>query len=223
MNDKPTWFAPTDEPNAERWHGDLLGYDPSVRSPGVALFRHGCLHAVARIRIDEEIHTLPDAHRWLRVGEEIFAWWADNRDGHDHTIRTVVYELPQVYSESEGKSKGNPNELLGLVGTGQSLAVLVTAFNVQRGVRPPELLSPTPAQWTGQCPKTIKRAGKSVYPKDPRESPRGQRIWSHLESAEQLIVVASKALQHDAFDSMGLGLHALHRYEQRRVFPGATR
>lgn len=221
-NDKPTWFGPSDAPNSDRWHGDLLALDPSVRSPGVALYRHGCLHAVGRIRIDEEIHALPPAQRWLRVAEEIFAWWLDNRDGHAYTIRTLVYELPQIYSESEGKSKGNPNELLGLVGVSQSLAVLITAYNVQHGVRPPELLSPTPAEWTGQCPKTIKRGGKSVLPKDPREAPRGQRIWSRLEAAEQAVVVTCKAFQHDAFDGMGLGLFALRRYDQRRVFPGAV-
>jgi hypothetical protein len=222
VNDKPTWFAPTDEPNSERWHGDLLALDPSVRSPGVSLFRHGCLFAVGRIRIDEEIHALPAAQRWLRVANEITAWWLEHRDGHDHLIRTLIYELPQIYSESEGKSKGNPNQLLGLVGTGQSLATLMTAYNIHRGARPPELLSPTPAEWTGQLPKTIKCAGKNVLPKDPRESPRGQRIWSRLEEVEREIVLASKALQHDAFDGMGLGLSALRRYDQRRVFPGAV-
>lgn len=213
-NDKPTWFGPTEQPAAERWHGDLLALDPSVRSPGIALYRHGCLYATARVKMDEAWAELPAGQRWLRIANELAAWWLDNRDGNGHMVRTVVYELPQIYSESEGKSKGDPNKLLGLAGTGQSLAVLLTAFNIQNGARPPELLSPTPAEWTGQLPKKTKG--------DPRESPRGARIWSRLEEAERKIVLQSKALQHDAFDGIGLGLFALKRYDRARVFPGAV-
>lgn len=204
-----------EDPAAERWHGDLLALDPGVRSPGVALFRHGCLLAVDRIKLDPEWASMEPAARWLRIGNEITAWWLDNRDG-DHYVRTFVYELPQIYSEKRGKSKGDPNKLLGLLGVGQSVATIITAFNISHGARPPELLSPQPAEWTGQLPKTV---GKKT-PKDPRESPRGARIWSRLEPAEQLI--AGATLQHDAFDGIGLGLHALKRYGRSRIFPGAV-
>lgn len=217
------WDGRADDPCADRWHGDLLSLDPSVKSPGAALYRHGCLHAITRLKInDEEIAALPDGQRWLRVASELFAWWIDERAGHEHMVRTFVYEMPQIYSESQGKSKGDPNQLLGLVGTGQSLAVLLHAFNVARGVRPPELLTPTPAEWTGQLPKTVKKGGKNVYPKDPRESPRGSRIWSRWQPGEQAIVIQSKALLHDAFDGGGLGLYGLGRYKHTRVFPGAV-
>lgn len=208
-----TWFGPTENPEADRWHGDLLTCDPSVRSPGVALFRHGKLIACDRVKIPEELHELPEGRRWMRVANEISSWWQEQLDGHDHLVRTFVYELPQIYSETQGKSKGDPNQLLGLVGVGQSLAVMLTMYNMSTGARPPMLLTPKPSEWTGQLPKTVK--GK--YPKDPRESPRGARIWARLQAGEREVTV----LQHDAFDSIGLGLFALGRYERERVFPGA--
>jgi hypothetical protein len=216
MTAPSTWFGPTDLPESPRHHGDLLALDPSVNSPGVVLFRHGVLIAAAKVKIDEAFAELGRAARCMRVADEVIVWWAE-QEGVG-TVRTVIYEWPQIYSEAENKSKGNPNELLGLVGVGQSLATALTVYNIQHGARPPEVLSPTPAEWTGQVPKTIKIGGKNRIPKDPWTSPRGMRIKGKLQPGELKSVPA----QHDAIDSVGLGLWALGRYDRVRVFPGAT-
>lgn len=190
-----------------RWHGDVLAIDPSVTSPGASLFRHGVLFACDRVRIPKTVAALPAGQRWLRVAQEIGAWWDDVRENAGY-IRTVVFECPQIYTRE--KSKGDPNKLIGLAGVGQSVAVLITAGNIAQRVRPPEILTPLPAEWTGQLPKFTKG--------DVWKSPRAQRIASRLQPAERALVPA----QHDAIDSLGLGLWALGRYERARVFPGAT-
>lgn len=185
-----------------------------MRSPGVSLFRHGVLVACDRVKVPEELHELPAGERWLRVANEITIWWQEQHVG-GNVVRTVIYELPQVYTRE--KSKGDPNKLIGLAGVGQSLATMLTMWNTQNGHRPPELLTPKPDEWTGQLPKTVKVNGVAKIPKNPWESPRGQRIESRLEAGERKITPA----QHDAIDSLGLGLWALGRYERVRVFPGA--
>lgn len=213
-----TKFAdPTEMPSAERWHGDLIAVDPSVVSPGVALYRFGKLIASARVGISKAIADLPLGQRYQRVGIEIASWWQEQLDGHDHVVRTVVYEHPRWLSEAAGKSKGNPNDLAGLVGVGQSFAVFMACHNAHNGQRPPELVTPLPDEWTGQLPKTVKIGSKVVKPKDPWMSPRGERIKSRLESGEAAIAHP----QHDEIDAIGIGLWALGRYDRIRVFPGA--
>lgn len=224
---------PTERPNADRWHGDLLAMDPGVRSPGLALFRHGVLVGTTRLRIPEEYHSLPDGERWLRIADLAADWWQQQQQGVKRTVRTVIYERPQWYSETKGKSKGDPNKLAGVLGVGQSLAVIFAMHNSHEGNRPPEIITPTPAEWTRQVPKTD-RNGK--LPKDPRKSPRHAHVWSCLERGEQELClirdesaitnVLMRDVNNDAFDGMGLGLFALGRYvpgATGRVFAGATR
>lgn len=195
---------------SDRHHGDLLAIDPSVRSVGVALFRHGVLVASGHLRMPAEWMELPPAARCLRVAQEILAWYGEQEGAS--TIRTVVFEWPQIYIDA--KSKGDQNGLLGLVGVGQSVAALVTMRNIMLDVRPPELVSPTPAEWTGQLPKTV--GGKK--PKSAFDTPRGSRIRTNLQRGELAVVDD----QHDAIDGLGLGLFALNRYTHKRVFSGAV-
>lgn len=190
----------------DRWTGDLLSVDPGLRSPGAALFRHGVLIACDRIKIDDELHALDSGTRYLRVAQEIIAWYADVIEAQGAcALRTVIFEHPQWYTRD--KSKGDPNKLAGCLGVGQSVAVLAFERCVAAELRGPEILSPLPAEWTGQIPKD---------PKKPWTSPRGERVSSRLVEAERKLVPA----QHDAIDGLGLGLWALGRYERRRVFPG---
>jgi hypothetical protein len=201
------------EAQAARWHGDLVAIDPSLNSPGIAIFRHGVLHAAGRVRPDPAYAELKeDGDRWMRVADDLASWWFNRREGGKHYVRTVVYEKPQIYSESRGKSKGDPNKLIGLAAIGQSLAAILYAFNQRDDVRPPELLTPEPARWTGQLPKDTK-AGRYW------KSPRGIRIKQFLEPGEWLVVPD----QHDAGDAIGLGGWGLGRYVHHRVFSGAVR
>lgn len=229
-----SYFDPKTE-HSDRWHGDLLAMDGGVRSPGLALFRHGVLVSATRLRIPEELHTLPEGERWLRIADLGVEWWQAQQQGVKRTVRTVIYERPQWYSETRGKTKGDPNKLAGILGVGQSLAVMFAMHNSHEGTRPPEILSPTPAEWTGQIPKTDRN---DKLPKDPRKSPRHSLVWSCLEPGEKAVClvrdgmhggitdVLLKDVNNDAFDGMGLGLFALGRYKPGvtgRVFAGATR
>lgn len=208
MSRDPKWFETAIQPEDHRWHGDLLALDPGVTSPGVALFRHGVLIAAGRVKLPPDFANLSKGDRWLRIGHEIVQWWDKFRTDQLHVIRTVVYECPQIYVRE--KSKGDPNQLIGLAGVGQSLAVMLYMLNLQHAQRPPELLTPLPAEWTGQLPKMTKG--------DPWKSPRGARVAGRLQSGERAEVPS----QHDAIDAVGLGLWALGRYSNRRIFPGAT-
>lgn len=213
-------------------HGDLLALDPGVRSPGLALFRHGVLTATTRLKIPEELHALPNGVRWLRIALLAREWWVEQQLGIKRTVRTFVYEHPQWYSEREKKTKGDPNKLAHVLGVGQSLAVLIAMQNIHEGTRPPEILNPTPHEWTGNVPKTVN--GK--LPKDPRKSPRHGRLWGLLTPGERAICLARneageltntllREVNNDAFDGIGIGLFALKRYSLNggRVFAGATR
>ncbi len=212
------WSDPTDRPNAERWHGDLIALDPSVNSPGAALFRHGILVAAERVRIPSGVSALPRGERYLRVAMHIAAWWRDSLEGHSHVVRTVVYEHPQIYSEIKGKSKGDPNKLLGLVGVAQSFVTLMVSHNLTIGARPPEIVDFDPDEWTAQVPKTV--GGK--LPKEAWSSPRGERIKARLEPGEFAIIPE----QHDVIDSVGVGMQALGRgfvgKTRGRTFSGAV-
>lgn len=194
--------------NPERWHHELVALDPGIRSPGVALFRNGILVGAAKIRLAKELEDLPMGQRCMRVAQQIAAWWDQY---HESAIRTIVFEWPQIYARE--KSKGDPNKLVPLVAVGTAFATIVQGANIQHGIRPPELLTPMPAEWTGQVPKSTKG--------DPWKSPRGIRIWDGLAPGERTAVPP----QHDAIDSVGLGLWALGRYGSagvNRVFPGAA-
>lgn len=192
----------------ERWHGELVALDPGIVSPGVALFRHGVLVDANKIKLPKDWADLNMGARCLRIAQQLGAWWDDH---HVAAIRTIVFEWPMIYPH--GKGKGNPNQLIPLAAVGSAFATMVQGANIQHGIRPPELLTPLPAEWTGQVPKST--AG------DPWKSPRGLRIWAALQPGEQTAVPS----QHDAIDSVGLGLWALGRYgdpANNRVFPGAT-
>lgn len=192
----------------ERWHGDLLALDPSIRSPGVALFRHGILVAADRVKIPGSIHKLPIGTRCERVAREVADWWRQECDDTPYVIRTVIFEWPQIYRFT--KSSGDPNDLVPLGAVGIAFQMLVSAANLTRNARPPELLTPQPAEWTGQLPKS--KTG------DPWLSPRGARIKGKLQPGELSKVPA----QHDAIDALGLGLWALGRFSATRVFSGAV-
>lgn len=197
---------------SDRHHGDLLALDPSVNSVGVALYRFGVLIANARLKMPKEWGDLPPGDRCLRVSQRILSWY-DEQDAADQTIRTVVYEWPQIYVDT--KSKGDQNSLLGLVAVGQGVVAFVVARNLMHSVRPPEVVTPTPAEWTGQLPKTSPGGRK---PKSAFESPRGARVKGKLQPGELAVVED----QHDAVDGLGLGLWALGRYTHHRVFAGAV-
>lgn len=170
----------------------LLAVDPSVRSPGVALFEGGALVAAARLTVKHG--DVCDGRRWYEAASAIRSWADERRSfgGLD-----IVFERPQIYRAA--KSKGDPNDLIGLAGV--AMAVVGLYGSILASVS-----SPTPAEWIGQLPKATKGSAK--------ESPRAKRILSRL-SPEELKLVPD---QHDAIDAVGLGLWRLGRLEPVRKF-----
>lgn len=173
----------------------LFALDPSVRSAGCAGFVNGELRAAWRhlpIRVELENGDDPVAvgRRWTIIARQIASEAA--RCGFDGGL---VWERPQVYRAS--KSKGDPNDLIGLAAIGNGVAA---AGTWHYGV-----LAPTPAQWCGQVKKATKGSAW--------KSPRGMRIKSRLTAAELALVPD----QHDVVDAVGLGLWALERLEVRRA------
>ncbi len=179
---------------------DLVALDPSVRSPGVALFRERVLIFAGKVSIPKVFPPAVDwkseGSRWQIVAECIVKWCSE-RDVISPGI--VIYERPQIYTMS--KSKGDPNDLIALAAIGAA----VVSHYCTRGGRP-DILTPTPAEWCGQIPKATKGSAK--------ESPRAKRILSRL-SPEELKLVPN---QHDSIDAVGLGLFALGRLGVKRVY-----
>lgn len=179
--------------------GELLAIDPSIRSCGVALFRAGRLAEVARITMPSDT-TVPIAARCLRMAYKICEW----ADSNSALPRVVAFEWPQVYRA--GKSKCDPNSLTPLAGVGCSVAALVSAYHPHTIV---EVLSPTPAAWAGQLPKSTKAR---------KESPRAKRIRSRLDEDEARLWYPG--ITHDEIDAIGIGLYALDRFKPLRVIAG---
>lgn len=174
----------------------LLALDPSVRSPGAALFRGGLLIAADRVKVPkQDDQKFADGARWDLVARLVEAWAGRAQQ----QIVELVFERPQIYTW--GKSKGDPNDLVGLAGVAGALVGRLSIASPSLHVS-----SPTPAEWIGQLPKATK--GSALV------SPRAQRILSRL-SPDELALVPD---QHDALDAVGLGLWRLGRLEPRRVF-----
>lgn len=205
--------------------GQLLAVDPSVNSVGASLFTNGVLTACARIKSHVDT-KLGHGIRCLGMAAQVRMWCVEHGANPSH----IVFEWPQIYRAA--KSKGDPNDLPALAGVGMAVVALLAGGALQA------IVTPTPAEWIGQCPKVCPRckggrvaaavtrvAGKRVARArncetchgSKWETPRGRRIRGCLTAAEVLLVPD----QHDAIDSVGIGLYGLERLKLTQVFPGA--
>jgi hypothetical protein len=192
-----------------RESGDvILALDPGLNSPGIAIFREGVLLRADRANTSEHA-SLPDGERWLRVARVLAAFAAKYTGGTN--ALTVIFERPQWYQR--GKSKGDPNQLVGIAGVAANLTgILSCRYHVS-------VSSPTPAEWIGQLPKTCRACGanKKKCPEcrgSAWETPRGRFIRKRLSESELALVPD----QNDAIDAVGLGLFALGRLKPHTVF-----
>lgn len=168
----------------------LVSVDPSIRSTGVALWRAGLLDHVRRWRPLVGATPAQRAHS--------VAGWVVCSVGRE--TWDLAIELSQVYAP--GKGGGPARDLI-------SVTLVVGAC---AAVCPGEVTTYEPRAWIGSLPKAT--AG------DPRESPRGARIWSRLGDAEREVAV--ELLQHDVWDAIGIGLHHLGRFTRRRGSTGGV-
>ena len=181
--------------------GDLLALDPGLRHPAAALFRGGVLIAAERVKLDPSWKDLDPADRWVRIAGAIVRWGI----GRNMEPRWLVYERPQIYTAA--KSKGDPNDLVGLAGVASALAGMLSYAVASRDIAL-GVASATPATWIGQVPKS--ETG------NPWASARGVRIGSRLTEDERQAVVPS----HDAVDATGIGLYFLGRLAPTVVYGG---
>lgn len=140
----------------------LLALDPSIVSPGLAIFRHKVLvaNAVLRVPATDDNH----ATRCLRSANAIVDWLAHQ----DVSIDCVAFEWPQIYDTD---TPAKANAVVYMAGVDLALAALLRC--------PAE--SFLPAEVWGNLPK--RKTGSAFA------SPRGTRIASRLTPAERAIAV----------------------------------
>ncbi len=166
-----------------------LNLDPGLLHPAVAIFTGGRLQAAERVKVPASLARLNMGQRCLDVARLVY----DAVSGLQ--IDELVVEWPKVYRGA--KSKGDPADLIPLAGIGMALAGML-------GV---PVISVEPREWLGgNMPK--------ITSGDPRESIRGEYIWSRLDEEERTRI----QLTHDSFDSCGIGLWRAGRFGKRRVY-----
>lgn len=186
--------------------GDMVALDPSVRSPGIAVWRAGKLVTAARVPIPHDVLDWEDlGARWLRTAEEIARWVV----GCKAEPRVLVYERPQIYKPGKAKrdergkaQRVDPNDQVGLAGVGSALAGILAVAVLPRSITL-RVVTYLPAEWTRGMPKATKG--------DAFDSVRARQILSRLDDDER----PRLPRQHDAIDAVGLGLKALGRFEPR--------
>jgi hypothetical protein len=192
----------------------LLSIDPGMNSPGVALFMPDpkggpwpVLVAAARLASPRHLADNDAGQRWFYVADAIASWYF--RTSSDHRDLVLAFEKPQWYQRA--KSKGDPNDLVGVAGV---------AANVCGMLRPAKIYSPEPSVWIGQLSKVCK-ACKGVAKKkclvcrgSAWETVRGQYIRKRLTADE----LAKCPDQNDAIDAVGIGLWASGRLTPHTVF-----
>jgi hypothetical protein len=176
----------------------LLAVDPSLRCTGVALFVDGRLTAAGVVR--PAIKTGSPVDRAAQIAREVRSYVA--QQGVSAWMSEIVLEWPQVYRAA--KSKGDPNDLLGIAAVCGAVATYwpnsqITAYK--------------PAEWAGQLPKATSH-------KQALASPRGRRVFGRLQGDE--VLVWDQLRYHDAVDAVGIGLYHLGRLKPRRVLPGTS-
>lgn len=164
----------------------LLAVDPGARGAGVAAFAGGLLRRAAYVENTARRGADAAACRSLAVAVRRYF------DAIGRVEFTeVACEWPQVYAP--GKQKGDPNDLLALVGVSVGICALYAGADVS---------SYLPAQWKAQMPKGVAH----------------ERVLARLSAEErnEIWLPSAKGLQHNVLDAIGIGLHHLGRFERHR-------
>jgi hypothetical protein len=177
---------------------DLIAIDPSIVSPGVAVFRNGILIANACIKVKPQ--DVNEGTRAQIAADAVCLWLHEQSQRLRIAFKdlSIAYEWPQIYQE-DGPAVANAVISMAAVD-----AAVTMACRMRYGLQ--MVHSYKPAEVWGQLPKS--KSG-SYW-----KCPRGARIKSRLSELELTIAVD----QHDAGDAVGLGLHSLGRLGLRRVF-----
>ncbi len=178
----------------------LLSLDPGIRACGCAAFEGGDL--VDAALIENPLRAGQGAPEAAAMAGAVFSEF----HSRVRAVDEVVVEWPRVYASRirAGLSPGDPNDLLALAGVGAALAALFS---------PAAARSFAPSDWKGQLPK----------PGRGEEYVVAARVRSRLSprelAAAEAGARAAGARGHNVWDAVGLGLHALGRFDRRRVIP----
>jgi hypothetical protein len=127
--------------------------------------------------------------RWQGAALAVQEWL-----GHGPDNVTLVVEMPKIYPAS--RQKGDQNDLINLAGVVSALCVLLYSSGTRIIY---------PRDWKGTL--------------DPDDMIR--RVQGRLSQTEheRIEMPSAASLQHNVWDGIGIGLHALGRLEPKRVFP----
>lgn len=185
-----------------------IALDPGIRGVGIALFLGETLAACDYVK---NTATTGNGLAEVLLMAEAARQWSDEHlptgllrwvDAHSVTPLglaeqvqlSVVVEWPQVYTA--GKSKGDNNDLLPLVGIGSAFAAKL---------QPAAVSSVRPSEWKGQLDKDATHA-RVLKRLDTYE----RRVWQN--GCER-----AKSKAHNLTDAVAIGLHALGRFSPVRV------
>lgn len=170
-------------------HDGLLSIDPSIRACGIAIFDHDKLVYANVLRTSAVVNTLTGISEIMDMAQG--AW--ETTMGVSFSPETLVVEIPQIYQQAQ--LKGDPNDLIPLS---------IMAGRLWERFKPKNIMLPLPREWKSQVPKDVMT----------------QRTLAALSKQEVEIlgndlVRIPSGLQHNGFDSIGLGLYALRKLGNR--------
>lgn len=163
----------------------MITIDPNLRGCGVATWHKETLFSANYVK-----NLIPTGR-----GYEVFCAAATAVGSHIHlksvwVCGPVVIEMPRAYGSVH--TKGDPNDLLDVMGVGAACALALRNFGPIQSV--------APSDWKGNVKKSIML----------------ERIWSKLSEEERAVVQkTNKSDREDVLDAIGIGLHKLGRLNTR--------
>ncbi len=172
----------------------LLSIDPGIRVCGASHFQDGELRVSALVR--SRCKEGNGAAEAAEMAHSIATWFVEHV-GETRGLDELAVEWPRMYG---GRAlRGDANDLIALSGVDTGLAIIFSKARI---------VSYAPPEWN-----TLKRNDKVEL------DPLVNRIKGRLTEAELgRINLPAKSLEHNVWDSVGIGLHHLGRLERRRVF-----
>jgi hypothetical protein len=172
----------------------LLALDPGIRGCGVARFADDRLVWCAYVKNPMKKGTGPAACASM-VGALLHLTTAGTYDN-------IVVEWPRIYQRGGGKSKGDPNDLRDLCGVSAGLACYYRGLSISHV---------EPAEWKGQLPHEAVEL-RVLQHLSPQELGPDE-----LEAYKEGLKSGGKTFGHNVTDAVGIGLHALGRFEPVRI------
>lgn len=169
----------------------LVALDPGIRGCGVAAFGdYGQLTDAAYVK--NPVKKGDDLDAVLGMINALMAW---------RSLFSPSYIAERMQVHTQGKRKGDPNDLtpLGGIATGYAVAL-----------RPRNARWIYPREWKGTIPKPP--------PGEPLEAYLiYQRVMARLSESERSVIQYHGQLSHNTFDAIGIGLFQLDRFQPKRV------